>query len=110
MNLLDQIEELYTAHAYITAGSDEPWPFDAIKELLEEYASIAPKADDWEPWMHSIAIDADNEMFAYDSEPTRGLSMWKCTATRIKQFPLVKLNHVPWQWCIWTNPSKEQGE
>ena len=56
---------------------DQLWvAINTMLALLDAHDNLAPKPDEWQPWMHTIAIDADGGKWAYGEEPIHDQNAW----------------------------------
>ena len=103
MNLYELIDDLYQAHAYLSAGDDKDWPYMPVRQMLDAYAALAPNWSNAPKWAQWYAIDADGITHYYEMEPRKhDRAFWVVSSGKygIGQRKLIPEN-IDWRLCKW---------
>lgn len=112
MNIYELIEDLYTAHSYITAGSDGEWPYKPVLDLVAAYDALAPDWSQAPEGAKYYAIDApfwrdeESESCFYPNVPHLAGDEWHGESGDITWDDkcVILPPGIDWRLCIWQRP------
>lgn len=116
MNIIETLRAFIDAYASNLIFRENNSLNDAHKAaafIIERFDSYAPRAEDWPNWASHCAIHANGLQYFFDAEPyaNPGSTGWHPTGTYTDFYRQIELlPDIPWQLCIWANPSRQEQE